>query len=147
MLSQPSILKWAAQPACRELQQHIDQLIPHDPWRPLGTQPQVPELQGLSIASHRRGWLTDGRGGCSHFASLVCRRFKALQQHIDELTREKFDLIRGLQTQRKVQESLEAESERFTNDFNRQVSLSCCQALHHPLSSCTITLSGGLGIQ
>ena len=65
--------------------------------------------------------MTDGRGSFSHFAFLVCRRFKALQQHIDELTREKFDLIRGLQTQRKVQESLEAESERFTNDFNRQV--------------------------
>ena len=72
---------------------------------------------------------------------MCCRRFKALQQHIDELTREKFDLIRGLQTQRKVQESLEAESERFTNDFNRQVSFLCCQALHDYLFLCTITLS------
>ena len=52
---------------------------------------------------------------------LLCRRFKALQQHIDELTREKYELIRGLATQRKVQESLEAESERFATDFNRQV--------------------------
>ena len=74
------------------------------------------------------------------------RRFKALQQHIDELTREKFDLIRGLQTQRKVQESLEAESERFTNDFNRQVFFSCRQALHQHLFSCLITLSNGLHI-
>lgn len=52
---------------------------------------------------------------------LLCRRFKALQQHIDELTREKYELIRGLATQRNVQESLEAESERFADDFNRQV--------------------------
>jgi hypothetical protein len=29
--------------------------------------------------------------------------------------------MRGLATQRKVQESLEAESERFAIDFNRQV--------------------------
>ena len=48
------------------------------------------------------------------------RRFKALQQHIDELTQEKYELMRGLSTQRKVQESLEAESERFASDFNRQ---------------------------
>ncbi len=54
-------------------------------------------------------------------AALACRRFKALQQHIDELTREKYELMRGLATQRKVQESLEAESERFAIDFNRQV--------------------------
>ena len=30
--------------------------------------------------------------------------------------------MRGLATQRKVQESLEAESERFASDFNRQAS-------------------------
>ena len=75
---------------------------------------------------------------------MCCRRFKALQQHIDELTREKFDLIRGLQTQRKVQESLEAESERFTNDFNRQVSSSCCRALHQHLFACTVIPDEGL---
>ena len=72
-------------------------------------------------------------------AVLVCRRFKALQQHIDELTHEKYELIRGLAMQRKVQESLEAESERFADDFNRQVFhcptlavfLACIAALSH----------------
>lgn len=53
---------------------------------------------------------------------LIHRRFKALQQHIDELTQEKYELMRGLTTQRKVQESLEEESERFASDFNRQAS-------------------------
>ncbi len=53
---------------------------------------------------------------------LMRRRFKALQQHIDELTQEKYELMRGLATQRKVQESLEEESERFASDFNRQAS-------------------------
>jgi hypothetical protein len=71
---------------------------------------------------------------------LAYRRFKALQQHIDELTREKYELIRGLAMQRKVQESLEAETERFANDFNRQVLrcpttlaviLACIAALSH----------------
>ena len=53
---------------------------------------------------------------------LLHRRFRALQEHIDELTREKYELLRGLATQRKVQESLEEESERFASDFNRQAS-------------------------
>ena len=61
--------------------------------------------------------------------NTLCRRFKALQQHIDELTREKYELMRGLAGQRRVQESLEQESERFAGDFNRQVCIH--QSAHH----------------
>ena len=48
-------------------------------------------------------------------------RFAALQQHIDELTREKYELLRGMAGQRKVAETLEAENQAVMDDFNRQV--------------------------
>ena len=49
------------------------------------------------------------------------RDFSALQQHIDELTQQKFELARGLDGQRKVAETLAAENLALTEDFNRQV--------------------------
>lgn len=47
--------------------------------------------------------------------------FTALQQHIDDLTKEKFELVRGLREQQKVAASLAEENLLVTEDFNRQV--------------------------
>ena len=49
--------------------------------------------------------------------------FSALQQHIDELTRENFELTRGLDTQRRVAQTLAEENQHLTADFNRQVTI------------------------
>lgn len=48
-------------------------------------------------------------------------RFAALQQYIDELTQEKYELLRGMSGQRKVAETLEAQNQAIAEDFNRQV--------------------------
>jgi hypothetical protein len=48
----------------------------------------------------------------------------ALQQHIDDLTREKYEMLRGMAGQRRVAETLEAENRALADDFNRQVPLS-----------------------
>lgn len=55
------------------------------------------------------------------------RRFAALQQHIDELTQEKYDLMRGIAAQQRMAEDLGAENQRMTEDFNRQA-----RGLHPP---------------
>ena len=47
--------------------------------------------------------------------------FAALQQHIDDLTKEKFDLVRGLKEQHKVAATLAEENLLATKEFNRQV--------------------------
>ena len=47
-------------------------------------------------------------------------RFAALQQYIDELTQEKYELLRGMAGQRKVAETLEAQNQAIAEDFNRQ---------------------------
>lgn len=47
--------------------------------------------------------------------------FAALQQHIDDLTGERFALLRGLDGQRGVTEALTAENQALVEDFNRQV--------------------------
>ncbi|BDA49547.1 probable protein BLISTER at C-terminar half [Coccomyxa sp. Obi] len=47
-------------------------------------------------------------------------RFAALQQYIDELTQEKYELLRGMSGQRKVAETLEAQNQAIAEDFNRQ---------------------------
>jgi hypothetical protein len=52
-------------------------------------------------------------------------KFAALQQYIDELTQEKFELLRGLEVQRKLAETLASENQTLTEDFNRQVSQHC----------------------
>eukprot|EP00884_Botryococcus_braunii_P021913 jgi/Botrbrau1/8405/Bobra.0237s0026.1 len=46
--------------------------------------------------------------------------FSALQQYIDELTQEKFELLRALEVQRKLGETLASENQTLTEDFNRQ---------------------------
>lgn len=48
-------------------------------------------------------------------------RFAALQQHIDDLTQEKYELMRGMAGQQRVAETLEAENQALTGDFNLQV--------------------------
>lgn len=47
--------------------------------------------------------------------------FTALQQHIDDLTKEKFELGRGLKEQQRMAASLAEENLLVTEDFNRQV--------------------------
>ncbi|CAL8464577.1 g4112 [Coccomyxa elongata] len=47
-------------------------------------------------------------------------RFAALQQYIDELTQEKYELLRGMSSQRKVAETLEAQNQAIAEDFNCQ---------------------------
>ena len=54
---------------------------------------------------------------------VVMCRFAELQQHIDELTQEKYELLRALGKQRQVTEQLSAENQGLTDDFNRQVGL------------------------
>lgn len=50
------------------------------------------------------------------------REFGALQQHIDELTQEKFELSRRLNQQALLAQTLAAENTSLTEDFNQQVS-------------------------
>ena len=47
--------------------------------------------------------------------------FIQLQQHIDDLTKEKFELVRGLKEQQKMAAGLSEENLFLTEDFNRQV--------------------------
>ena len=47
--------------------------------------------------------------------------FTQLQQHIDDLTNEKFELVRGLKEQQKMAAGLSEENLLLTEDFNRQV--------------------------
>lgn len=54
---------------------------------------------------------------------LGCCRFAELHQHIDELTQEKYELLRALGKQRQVTEQLSAETQGLADDFNRQVGL------------------------
>ena len=54
-------------------------------------------------------------------APAGANKFTALQQHIDDLTREKFELARGLAEQQKMAASLAEENLLVTEDFNRQV--------------------------
>eukprot|EP00891_Asterochloris_glomerata_P000864 jgi/Astpho2/864/fgenesh1_pg.00016_%23_77_t len=44
----------------------------------------------------------------------------ALQQHIDDLTQEKFDLVRGLKEQQRLAGVLADENQAMTDEFNRQ---------------------------
>lgn len=46
-------------------------------------------------------------------------RFTALQEHIDKLTEEKFELQRALETQGKVTNSLSSENQELAESFNR----------------------------
>ncbi|KAL0045830.1 hypothetical protein WJX82_006049 [Trebouxia sp. C0006] len=46
--------------------------------------------------------------------------FTQLQQHIDDLTKEKFELVRGLKEQQKMAAGLSEENLLLTEDFNRQ---------------------------
>lgn len=46
-------------------------------------------------------------------------RFTALQEHIDKLTEEKFELQRALETQGKVASSLSSENQDLTESYNR----------------------------
>ena len=59
--------------------------------------------------------------------------FAALQQHIDELTQQKFELTRGLTGQQKMAQELAEENRNMAEDFNRQVSqtTSSACAQHH----------------
>lgn len=49
------------------------------------------------------------------------REFGELQQHIDELTQQKFELARAAEGQRRVAETLSSENEALTDSYNRQV--------------------------
>ena len=49
------------------------------------------------------------------------KEFAALQQHIDELTQQKFELSRGLTAQQKMAQELAEENRNMAEDFNRQV--------------------------
>lgn len=46
--------------------------------------------------------------------------FTTLQQHIDELTQEKFELQRGMDTQGKLTQSLAQENQILAEQFNKQ---------------------------
>lgn len=45
--------------------------------------------------------------------------FSTLQQHIDKLTEEKFELHRRLDMQSKVTQSLSSENQELTESYNR----------------------------
>lgn len=49
------------------------------------------------------------------------KQFETLHQHIDDLTREKFELARGLQKQQEMSSSLAEENQRLLDDYNDQV--------------------------
>ena len=53
------------------------------------------------------------------------KQFEMLHQHIDELTREKFELARGLQKQQQMSSSLAEENQRLLDDYNDQVQHLC----------------------
>lgn len=48
------------------------------------------------------------------------QQFSALQQHIDELTDEKMELMRGLQQQVKINEALTEENSALAEQYNAQ---------------------------
>ena len=48
-------------------------------------------------------------------------QFQVLQDHIDELTREKFELRRGLEQQQGIAAALASENQRLLDDYNQQV--------------------------
>jgi hypothetical protein len=62
---------------------------------------------------------------------MVVRRFplvyplrgvpQELQQYIDDLTQEKYELQRGMEQQSKLAASLASENEQLTQDFNNMV--------------------------
>ena len=54
-------------------------------------------------------------------ANAKASNFSTLHQHIDDLTREKFELMRGLQEQQKVVATLSDENLTISERFNRQV--------------------------
>ena len=72
-------------------------------------------LLSVAVHVHAGSGAGGGAGGNADFG--------ALQQHIDELTGERFQLLRGLDGQRAVTEALTAENQALVEDFNRQVSL------------------------
>lgn len=62
------------------------------------------------------------RVGCfAGSASNEDDQFTSLQQHIDELTEQKFELARGLEKQQQIAASLAAENQRLLDDYNQQV--------------------------
>ena len=55
------------------------------------------------------------------------KEFAALQQHIDELTQQKFEAQRGIAAQQRVADELSEENKSLAEDFNRQVlACGCC---------------------
>lgn len=58
------------------------------------------------------------------------KAFGMLHTHIDELTREKFELARGLTKQQEMSASLAQENQRLLDDYNDQVDDSCVRCWH-----------------
>jgi hypothetical protein len=54
-------------------------------------------------------------------AASRSKEFSALQQYIDELTQEKFELQRSVEQQGRLAATLAAENQALTEDFNKQV--------------------------
>lgn len=77
----------------------------------LGQRQAAGLMSGVSVAV----------GLASSSAAAKGNTFSMLQQHIDDLTREKFELMRGLQEQQKLAAGLSDENLTITESFNRQV--------------------------
>lgn len=60
---------------------------------------------------------------CTEDSEAERNQFQGLQEHIDELTMEKFELKRGLEHQQSIAANLASENQKLLDDFNRQVIL------------------------
>lgn len=74
-----------------------------------------PRLQDRSA-----GFLNELAASSAPSSESRSHHFAALQQHINELTTEKFDLQRGLAQQGNLAATLAAENMRLSEDYNQQ---------------------------
>ncbi len=80
-----------------------------------GTVPAKTMAAGLGSRMSRAESVVNGT------VPAKANNFTQLQQHIDDLTKEKFELVRGLKEQQKMAAGLSEENLLLTEDFNRQV--------------------------
>lgn len=73
------------------------------------TIPSPPTSTGSERRRSRHGLVMENSGS----------QFKELQQHIDNLTQEKYELLRGIEQQSKLASTLAGENESLASDYNQ----------------------------
>lgn len=86
---------------------------------------------GSGAGDRSSGFLDELAASSAPASESRNQHFAALQQHIDELTTEKFELQRGLAQQGKLSATLAAENMQLSEDYNRQVRF-LVASMYHP---------------